>query len=793
MKRIKRDLLVVISFLYLMDLGSASAETAWITESIDSPHYITLVDERSLCIDSTERPHLAYGGRDGFYYAWFDDEGWRIERVSQTYGEYVTTSLVLSPEDAPRIVFSGNDDQINGRYVGYASLNISDWDLAIIDSGQDTGEFPRFALDGIGRSHVVYRAGEWAPGSLRYALYDDGEWMVEVIDVPGTPAPGFSVALDSYSDPRISYSDIDTGRLMYAYYDGIVWDGMTVDDQGWAGMYTSIVVDEQNVPHIAYYDERTKDLKYACFAGIEWQIDLVDSLGTVGQYPSLALDGTGHPHISYQDTDTPALKYATKMGGIWEIETIGQQVWPVGTSIAIDDAGDVCVGYFDIESVHLYYARRYDETWSIATVDRAGMITDDLSLTVDAQGDPVVAYHDNLSLDLRCARRNRDGWSIEVVDGEGNVGQDPGIGSDPEGHIHISYYDLENADLKYSRWDEEGWSVELVDDVGNVGRYTSLVVDVEGNPRISYYDATNNSLKYAQRNEGDWEIEATGSVGGRFTSICLDPEGMPHISHYDVSQEDLKYSFRGVEGWETESVDKPGNVGICTSIVVDDTGIPHISYLELIPNSCPILARVKYAYQEDVEWRIETVEQSVGYSSTSIRLDPSGYACISFAGIEGGLMFARRGADGWRIQCADSSEGSGYCPNQGFDSNGIVHIVHVDRSGYDLLYTYSLGAGGEFPEPIPRTRECISVLPNPVKNHALIFYDGGRETGRITLGIYDLMGRLVDIPVLHRHRNDERIFEWNVKENGIRSGVYVVRTRSGYQKNVDQKKIVVIP
>ena len=76
------------------------------------------------------------------------------------------------------------------------------------------------------------------------------------------------------------------------------------------GYWTSLALDSSSNPHISYYDYTNFNLKYAYYNGTTWQISTVDSIGEVGAWSSIALDSSDNPHISYNSQTNSALKYA---------------------------------------------------------------------------------------------------------------------------------------------------------------------------------------------------------------------------------------------------------------------------------------------------------------------------------------------------------------------------------------------------------------------------------------------------------------------------------------------------
>jgi hypothetical protein len=78
-------------------------------------------------------------------------------------------------------------------------------------------------------------------------------------------------------------------------------------------------------------------------------------------------------------------------------------------------------------------------------------------------------------------------------------------------------------------------------------------------------------------------------------------------------------------GWDIQIVDSEKNVGRCTSIALDSSNNAHISYLDWVEN-------LKYARSTGSSWSIQTVDSEGGDISggTSIALDSSGLPHISY-------------------------------------------------------------------------------------------------------------------------------------------------------------------
>ena len=83
----------------------------WVTEAVDNPKYFTYFGPRSIAIDSSDHPHIAYGG-DHLYYAYHDGSTWHYETIDSSPDVGWYTSLALDSENNVHISYhdSTNDD-----------------------------------------------------------------------------------------------------------------------------------------------------------------------------------------------------------------------------------------------------------------------------------------------------------------------------------------------------------------------------------------------------------------------------------------------------------------------------------------------------------------------------------------------------------------------------------------------------------------------------------------------------------------------------------------------------------
>ncbi|MCK4639954.1 MAG: tandem-95 repeat protein [Candidatus Marinimicrobia bacterium] len=353
----KKHLLIAGIAIVLIATAQKAEAVNWTTETVDS--YGSVGKHTSLALDKDGWPHISYydDSNNDLKYAYKDGSGWHRTTVDATLYYYnAWTSIALDSLGYPHISYhdDGNDD------LKYAYKDNSGWHIETVDSYGSVGSGSEIALDSDGYPHIAYYGDYDGHRRLKYAFKDFSGWhtYTRVWDITsqnwtGTP---FSIALDLYDFPHISY--FDDNNLKYIYKMGTSWTFETIETGYGEGSGTSIALDQSGYPHIAYNRESGEDLKYAYKDETGWHLYTVDSDGYVGDCPSIALDYQDYPHISHGDYTHHDLKYAYKDGTGWHNQTV-QSYNNVGywSSIAINYSGEPHISYYDDTNDDLRFAR----------------------------------------------------------------------------------------------------------------------------------------------------------------------------------------------------------------------------------------------------------------------------------------------------------------------------------------------------------------------------------------------------------------------------------------------------
>jgi hypothetical protein len=246
-------------------------------------------------------------GTSGFNWTAFPIES------TQSFTNMGNKSLRIDTSDRPRVVYGGEG-------LFYATWTGSVWEIKTADNSAGVGQYASLALDSSNQAYISYYDAE--NEDLKYAKWNNSSnsWTVltldgeDIVNSKEEEVGGFtSIDLDSSNRPQIVYFDDTRDDLMYIRWTGSEWDDPeTIDSEGVVGLYASMYIDADNDVHVSYYDFTNKSLKYAVREDGDWDVSTVDNPTdeVVGKYSSIDVDFLGFPHISYFDETNEELKYA---------------------------------------------------------------------------------------------------------------------------------------------------------------------------------------------------------------------------------------------------------------------------------------------------------------------------------------------------------------------------------------------------------------------------------------------------------------------------------------------------
>ncbi len=343
---------------------------------------------------------------------------------------------------------AGNPSSLSN--VASVTTDPSAWDIDVVDSGEDIGNYISLAYDPLGNPALGYT--DDGNDRIKFAHWNGASWDIEDVD------EGFQVHLaydptDGY--PSLTYGD---GDLRFAHWNGASWDIEVVVEKG--GTSHSFAYDPNtNVPTMSFVQKEgkgkwaVKALKFARYnpGSQSWDIEVVDDLNSPS-YNSLAYDLDGNPAIAYSGTLTgewrDMLKYAHWNGDSWDIEIIESDVRGVGSTPTLDF--NPITGYPSVS--HTFCGGVRFSSW------------------------------------------NGDSWDTEVFY-EVRACPRSAFSYSPDGIPFVSFIFGKHQYVAWKIGDE--WEYEIADD-GPGGSYRfSLKFNPSGNPAMSYVNG--KDVKYAVR------------------------------------------------------------------------------------------------------------------------------------------------------------------------------------------------------------------------------------------------------------------------------------------------------
>ena len=309
------------------------------------------------------------------------------------------------------------------------------------------------------------------------------------------------------------------------------------------------------------------------------------------------------------------------------------------------------------------------------TIDSNGNAGVYNSIALDSNGYRHVTYSSQPSGSARTLMYATDAsgtWVSITLDSTGDVGVSPRIVIDSDDNIHITYFraDSGNKGIKYATCSSScssvsSWTNSKIISFTTTSTTQSLTLSIDSNDdlHLIYFEGPHSSgnLKYATcssscATESSWTnitIDGTSQAGYGGIDLVIDSSDHLHVAYSLYSTRDLQYitcssSCTSVSSWTNLSIDSSGQVGRMPSIAVDSNDDLHISYYDDTGSG------LKYA------WCSSSCTTASSWSNTSIA-NGSSYGIISHQ--------------------------VGFNSDLAFDSDGHMHITHIDWYYSQLLYS----------------------------------------------------------------------------------------------------------
>jgi hypothetical protein len=432
------------------------------------------------------------------------------------------------------------------------------------------------------------------------------------------------------------------------------------------------------------------------------------------------------------------------------------------------------------------------------------------AMAIDSIGTPYVVFKDFVhSGKATVMKYNGVMWEIVGASGfsAGEV-EFTSIAIDRSGNPYVVYMDAANSNkATVNRFNGISW--EIVGTAGfsnGIAFYTSIAMDKNSIPFVGFVDYGNSRKATVMRFNGvNWD--AVGSAGFTDgivdkTSITLDQNGFPFIVFIDVANSQkatvmfydaLNWRTLGNAGFSDEPIDYP-------SIFIDGNGVTYIAYAEGVSEK---KATVKL--HNGMWLDLGSPRFSEGYIRyTSIAVSNNGTPYIAFW--EGdyftykGRALIFNGGSWEYLGSSDSvfSSTQAEYTNIVISPSGIPVVSYKDVYNSNRITVKQFSANQGDPLPVkenfsaPTDFILMQNYPNPFNPSTTIRFtiplDEKRETGNVTLKVYDVIGNEIVTLVNEEKSAGSYEIEFNPASSiknlpagrqGPASGIYFYQLKAG--------------
>lgn len=560
-----------------------------------------------LAIDGSDNLHVAFNISGAIIYGFYDHNTWQFTAVDSPGSENVArSSLALDSSGRPHIAY--------GRGGKYAYFDGLDWQITTFPGTYDEGESIALALDGSDHPHIAYQTqfNGYDGYEIYYRYFDGAGWQLENVDETFPVAilsRGFdiSLTLDASDRPVVVYTAEYSSDHPYPWYEYYVSRIAYREPTGWENQnlfysssslydtnYNTLLSGPDDNLTVVYKDGFY--LKSAILAGDTITTAVIDQGGSTGTHIDMVVDSQDRLHLSAHEAEDDRLRYGVREDGVWTVETPFAGAGFVGsdwTSLALTN-----------DSLPFIMVDHYQRLGSIAYVFHDGQdwVHEesydyyDYNFQIDTDSNnnvhiAFVGYTYCCGPSLSHLVRDPSGnWSEFVEIDTAFIEGELDIALDPADFPHIAYPAADG--LRYAVQTPSGWFTETVAP-GNTVDYPSLALDKHNRPHIAWYDAIEQDLRYAAFDGSTWQVTTLDSEGsvGLYPSLAVDPLGRVYIAYYDGSNADLKYAVFDGQSWTTTTLLSEGDVGSYSQLVMPYAGYPAIAYYDATARDLMLIYR----------------------------------------------------------------------------------------------------------------------------------------------------------------------------------------------------------
>jgi len=384
-------------------------------------------------------------------------------------------------------------------------------------------------------------------GYLRWAVSDEGGWILGVADSKAGSGYQSSISVDSNGAMQIVDFDLNDQDLRYATNGGASWYVDTVDSGGFTNSSNSMAIDRFNNIHIAYVNATTNELMYAHWTPLTgWTTEVVDRTSiAVGSEISIAVDESGNAYISYYDGISNSLKFASNAGGSWVNRTVMGGA-PYYQSMVLDNNNRAQIFFTDSVNHNVTYVMNYSLGGSVNSVviDSSGKATGDIKAAIDSSGKLHVMYFNETGLVY--ANNVGGSWDKMIVGESGSyAGLGLSLALDSHDGIHAIYRDNSSGYIYYSTNATGVWTNETIEGLGFDGSWCSIGIGPNDVVQMAYASSTDAMISFVTNPEGIWmkQTVSANDVGNK-GQMSLDSFGRAFISFCDNAAGDLSLASR---------------------------------------------------------------------------------------------------------------------------------------------------------------------------------------------------------------------------------------------------------